>query len=1599
MAFPLFNREDSKDTFFENEYELKKDVYWTDLPVKAGECYKVSGYNRSHPDEKKDAAVIIFDFGDYEMDEVTCRVYGLKKSNVGIYSYLPVGDQINAWSFNIVIPEEIDIFRIGLRTWKNRKKVFVGRNINISKDATYSKIFRELQQERTNRQSLHFALMREKQATQKVRQTLSFRLGYILVHALKSWKNFIRFPFDLLTLFSSRLREKRKTNGCDWRVISEEPFTEVIAVEPNSRAILHGRIMTDPGEKKNAALVRVEFPGLNIAEESAKRLGLRYSNQLGFYNYLPTGEPKEQEWRLSFQTPIKCSKVSLTWMAWYNRYPIQVSLERQKENPEPVAVVGAAYVERLKVLRKRKGSDGAEKYIRALKLPSCQKADLYEALAEMEQAPNQGPYFLLAFHEDPSYARGVKMFRRIVDAGLLETAGTILDDFEVKAYSIRPSDMRNVNYARGYVSLYRRLPKVPEVLIPPPEINNQKVLMYLHASLPHHSNGYAIRSHAILTALSKGSRYSVEGLTRSGYPQDVGIQVSESVDVIDNISYTRINEAHYYEQPIDNYIMTAANDLQDRLVKTQSSIVHAASAFYTGLPALIAARRLGLPFVYEVRGLWEVTRASTIPGWGETERFTLERDLETMVAGEADQVIAITEGVKREMIRRGVAEDKISVIPNAINKGHFKPILPNLALKKQIGLKDVPTIGYVGSIVDYEGLDILVQALALLKRDGIAFNFLLIGDGNALAGIRRQVISLGLEDEAYILGRVPHQEVPEYYSLIDITPFPRKALPVCEMVSPLKPFEAMVQEKVVIASNVDALKEIVQDGKTGLLFEKERVEDLAEKLKDVVTNRALHERLAKEGKNWVLANREWSKMAPYFDVVYDKAFEQNRKRVLANIQGARKARALSLLVYGDLNLNYVDGSAVWACSLVEMLAGLKNVSVTFLLKADLTHDTLIKSLKMLDNVTIISPLSTSLKCSLLKPDQAVEVLEDLQLQNRYDGVILRGFEINKRAAEKEVFKGCLWPYLIDVFHIKDQWDDNVVAEIKKVVEASYTLFCQTDYIRDFLEDKIPSAKGKTSLLPPMVPDQQEPKRSFDLQGRPFTIVYAGKFAPLWGTREMLATFRTLRKDGINVELHVYGDKIHNPQEDPSFKKEVEKALGHTEGLVWHKAQPRAEVIKAMRGYDLAWAWRRPELEENTDEVSTKFLEYSSVGLPMLSIGNKITLKLLGKEYPLFADSFENLVPTIKAVIAHPEKLIEASSLVYKASGDYSFSAVRRHYIEKLVTPLRIGRKHTILFAGHDLKFVEKLIRKFEENGHKILVDQWQGHNKHDEGKSLELLKQADVIFCEWCLGNATWYSHNKLPHQKMVIRFHRQEIETEYPAAVNFNAVEKMAFIVPHIKRKAIAKFSLESFMEKCTYIPNYVDMKTLDRPKTEDARFNLGIVGIVPRMKRFDRALDILEGLRQRDKRYRLFVKGKLAKEYPWMRNRPDELVYFEKQEKRIECSPYLKDAVYFDGFGKDMDGWFQKIGYILSTSDFEGSHLSVAEGMATGSSPVIITWDGATEIYPKENCFEEIHAAIQFILNDTEKLFPENSMQHKAFVKVFDIEKVYNSWSSVLI
>lgn len=407
------------------------------------------------------------------------------------------------------------------------------------------------------------------------------------------------------------------------------------------------------------------------------------------------------------------------------------------------------------------------------------------------------------------------------------------------------------------------------------EAVKSRSLYALHNALPHSSAGYATRTQGLLSGL-RSHGWDVRGVTRFGYPYDMpgGDDFAElpRMEYVDGVPYYHLSTAPEIppKKPLQQYVAGYSDRLRSLALECKPFVIHAASNHWNGLAAVVAARELGVPSVYEVRGLWEVTRGSRNPSWAEGGMYKFISAMERDAAQAADKVIAITQGLADELIERGVDPDKIVLVPNGVNSDRFSVIPKDAELAETLGVSGKTVIGYVGSLLDYEGIDLLLQAAQKLKAERSDFAVLLVGDGAEREQLEADAHERGLDDIVIFTGRVPHEQVESYYSLVDITPFPRRALPVCEMVSPLKPLEAMAMGKAVIASNVQALSEMVEDGVTGILHTKDDVTSLTDGIRDLLDDKGLRDRLGKKGREWVEQARNWAALTSIISNVYQE---------------------------------------------------------------------------------------------------------------------------------------------------------------------------------------------------------------------------------------------------------------------------------------------------------------------------------------------------------------------------------------------------------------------------------------------------------------------------------------------------------------------------------------------------------------------------------------------------------------------------------------------------------------------------------------------------------------------------------------------------------
>jgi len=300
-------------------------------------------------------------------------------------------------------------------------------------------------------------------------------------------------------------------------------------------------------------------------------------------------------------------------------------------------------------------------------------------------------------------------------------------------------------------------------------------------------------------------------------------------------------------------------------------VLHAHSPVLNAIPALRVGRRLGIPVVYEVRAFWEdaaVDHGTTTEG---SLRYRLTRRLETHALRNADHVFTICEGLRGDIAARGIAAAKITVIPNAVDIQDFEPGgQADAALKTRLGLDGAVVLGFIGSFYAYEGLDLLLQAMPELLRRRPELRVLLVGGGPQDEALKAQAQALGVADKVVFTGRVPHARVQRYYDLIDVLVYPRHSMRLTELVTPLKPLEAMAQGRLLVASDVGGHKELIRDGDTGVLFRAGSAQSLTDAVDGLLQRRDTWPVLRAAGRAFVERERQWAASAQRYRPVFER---------------------------------------------------------------------------------------------------------------------------------------------------------------------------------------------------------------------------------------------------------------------------------------------------------------------------------------------------------------------------------------------------------------------------------------------------------------------------------------------------------------------------------------------------------------------------------------------------------------------------------------------------------------------------------------------------------------------------------------------------------
>jgi len=300
-------------------------------------------------------------------------------------------------------------------------------------------------------------------------------------------------------------------------------------------------------------------------------------------------------------------------------------------------------------------------------------------------------------------------------------------------------------------------------------------------------------------------------------------------------------------------------------------ILHAHSPALNGLAALATARRFRLPLVYEVRAFWEDAAADQGTSRPGGLRYRLTKALETHVLRRASAVTTICQGLKQDIIGRGIPADKITVIPNAVDPSAFSPgSRPDPDLQAQLGLQGSRVLGFIGSFFAYEGMSLLLDALPGLLDQAPDLRVLLVGGGEQEASLRAQANRLGIGQKVVMVGRVPHDVVQRYYDLVDLLVYPRSSIRLTELVTPLKPLEAMAQQRLFIASDVGGHQELVRDGETGVLFRADDIADFQRKALDLLAHPERWPSLKANGRRLIENERNWGVSVDRYRPVYER---------------------------------------------------------------------------------------------------------------------------------------------------------------------------------------------------------------------------------------------------------------------------------------------------------------------------------------------------------------------------------------------------------------------------------------------------------------------------------------------------------------------------------------------------------------------------------------------------------------------------------------------------------------------------------------------------------------------------------------------------------
>jgi len=372
-------------------------------------------------------------------------------------------------------------------------------------------------------------------------------------------------------------------------------------------------------------------------------------------------------------------------------------------------------------------------------------------------------------------------------------------------------------------------------------------------------------------------------ITRPCFPGTHG-EITDAKETIEGIPYHRIAKLSGLSETFFNlsmryefrrlsdyfFIRSFADTIKNICRQNGINIVQAASPWINVQSAFNATYKLGIPVLYEVRGLWEDSEVVSGRLAEGSKEYFQRRSAEENAMMRASAIITISDALKNDFIERGISEDKIHVIYNGVDPDRFSPGYPDEELMRKLNLNGSVVLGYVSSLRKLEGLPYLIKALPHILKRADNVKILIVGKGPELHALKSLSDELRLTNKIVFTGHVPHDEIKKYYSLIDIFVIPRLNHRVCNLVTPMKPYEAMSMGKPVVVSRLPALQEMIIEDETGLAFQAENEQDLARVCLKLINNSSFRSRLGNNAREWVIRNRGWKQLVPSYKEIYER---------------------------------------------------------------------------------------------------------------------------------------------------------------------------------------------------------------------------------------------------------------------------------------------------------------------------------------------------------------------------------------------------------------------------------------------------------------------------------------------------------------------------------------------------------------------------------------------------------------------------------------------------------------------------------------------------------------------------------------------------------